>query len=1156
MKSRLGHILPPRFFRRACAPFGDFQRRPFVLIHILQVKFERLEASAAPAAGAEGWLLDLDEPAAADVLHADPRLLDILGLALYGAAWPRAVEVEEPRRVEVLLEAEGTRRRVARELRPEGPAPARAEGGNGGVEELISLPPEAFLHQVLLAQRGFASLLIAPSLDRAALLDALAGPALRGEVSALSWRRYQGLRRRGAFPVAQTEAAGDELARTLDEIAGVEALLDRRAREVHCGFLARRAAEEVRELDRRRGEWEREKALFLPMEQRLDRGRRALELGDEYEGIRRMRQEQDQARTAQLALKESMTAARTELQNAEEAFTVKESEFRDRLIAQKRLAETALAVQDLDRQLRDRQEAVQRLEAQLSQAGQELRERTARLEDEQLAVEKLSLSLREVRKSLQLHASDERLATGLQGIQKCFGLYREALERRSASRESYALAIRKKQEAQTALNDRQAMFSDVAHRFTVVEKNYQRAQTFYESSLKGKSLEEWRSSCDELVRRLEELERLTSRFREEQELQERLQGLQARRLRMQQETRELNIQDATQSGKAEALQEEVQKLEGRVRLLQGMEELSGMRELLEDGVPCPLCGAMTHPYASGTAVPEAEEVNRQLNDAMKAMEELRAELKGRQSRAGWLVGEISSIGRGEEDLRQDLERLGDIITQSVAALGLKFNVGVPPLEELDRVRQKVRDQLQRARNALEAASAAQRDRDAAADELARIRESREELTRYHQEALFQLQSERSEEARVEGESRSQEEAFNALRRELIAQLSPYGYKSIPDENPESVVRALEVRAAEWRENAARRDELERQFSAAQASATAVRKEQDAFKLRKEELIRELRTVEAERDSLQQKRIILFNSKDPASEKERMERDVEDLRQQLEARRLARSEGSARLQEIMASLHELETRLATLREELQRGEIAFGKHMLSVGFKNENDYISACLSGEERRDLQRRLGELAQTDLDLTAARENAKSLQMELQSRLGGLRTSLGDGDALLRRLLDLNRRAGELCLALPRDSAAVKQYREFCEGLHPRLWDLELSLSGGDVRRELSELVFSALLECANVRRAEAGMRALTPGEAPLTLGPGAEGAALSLAWGLSDLFTAGEQVDLRLLDAELEGASPDGLQRLNGLISALRRDEERVLLCPDVGTRWTQGD
>lgn len=1126
------------------------------MIHILQVKFERLEASAAPAAGAEGWLLDLDEPAAADVLHADPRLPDILGLALYGAAWPRALEVEEPRRVEVLFEAEGTRRRVARELRPEGPAPARAEGGNGGVEELISLPPEAFLHQVLLAQRGFASLLIAPSLDRTALLDALAGPALRGEVSALSWRRYQGLRRRGAFPVAQTEAAGDELARTLDEIAGVEALLDRRAREVHCGFLARRAAEEVRELDRRRGEWEREKALFLPMEQRLDRGRRALELGDEYEGIRRMRQEQDQARTAQLALKESMTAARTELQNAEEAFTVKESEFRDRLIAQKRLAETALAVQDLDRQLRDRQEAVQRLEAQLSQAGQELRERTARLEDEQLAVEKLSLSLREVRKSLQLHASDERLATGLQGIQKCFGLYREALERRSASRESYALAIRKKQEAQTALNDRQAMFSDVAHRFTVVEKNYQRAQTFYESSLKGKSLEEWRSSCDELVRRLEELERLTSRFREEQELQERLQGLQARRLRMQQETRELNIQDATQSGKAEALQEEVQKLEGRVRLLQGMEELSGMRELLEDGVPCPLCGAMTHPYASGTAVPEAEEVNRQLNDAMKAMEELRAELKGRQSRAGWLVGEISSIGRGEEDLRQDLERLGDIITQSVAALGLKFNVGVPPLEELDRVRQKVRDQLQRARNALEAASAAQRDRDAAADELARIRESREELTRYHQEALFQLQSERSEEARVEGESRSQEEAFNALRRELIAQLSPYGYKSIPDENPESVVRALEVRAAEWRENAARRDELERQFSAAQASATAVRKEQDAFKLRKEELMRELRTVEAERDSLQQKRIILFNSKDPASEKERMERDVEDLRQQLEARRLARSEGSARLQEIMASLHELETRLATLREELQRGEIAFGKHMLSVGFKNENDYISACLSGEERRDLQRRLGELAQTDLDLTAARENAKSLQMELQSRLGGLRTSLGDGDALLRRLLDLNRRAGELCLALPRDSAAVKQYREFCEGLHPRLWDLELSLSGGDVRRELSELVFSALLECANVRRAEAGMRALTPGEAPLTLGPGAEGAALSLAWGLSDLFTAGEQVDLRLLDAELEGASPDGLQRLNGLISALRRDEERVLLCPDVGTRWTQGD
>ena len=81
--------------------------------------------------------------------------------------------------------------------------------------------------------------------------------------------------------------------------------------------------------------------------------------------------------------------------------------------------------------------------------------------------------------------------------------------------------------------------------------------------------------------------------------------------------------------------------------------------------------------------------------------------------------------------------------------------------------------------------------------------------------------------------------------------------------------------------------------------------------------------------------------------------------------------------------------------------------------------------------------------------------------------------------------------------------------------------------------------------------MRVLTPGEAPLTLNHGAEDTALSLAWGLSDLFAAGERVDLRLLDAEVEGAGPDGLRRLDDLISALRRADERVLLCPDAGAR-----
>jgi hypothetical protein len=97
----------------------------------------------------------------------------------------------------------------------------------------------------------------------------------------------------------------------------------------------------------------------------------------------------------------------------------------------------------------------------------------------------------------------------------------------------------------------------------------------------------------------------------------------------------------------------------------------------------------------------------------------------------------------------------------------------------------------------------------------------------------------------------------------------------------------------------------------------------------------------------------------------------------------KAENTARLQNVMNSLHTVETDMATRREQIQRGEIAFGKRLLASGFKNEDDFLSACLSDEERRDLQSRLSALTREDMELTAERENARALQIRLQNDEG-----------------------------------------------------------------------------------------------------------------------------------------------------------------------------
>ena len=741
-----------------------------------------------------------------------------------------------------------------------------------------------------------------------------------------------------------------------------------------------RQQENLRDIDAKRADLERRTALFVPSRQRLERGGKTLELGEEYEAIKDLREQRGRNKIKQDALRDDLTEARNDLQNAEEALTLIEAECRDKLAEQTKLANLIQRVKALDAQITDRSDAVIQARNEYEDSEREYRECSAKVESEQISLERLEVALREARKFLQQHSIDEKLLTGLSGIQKCFAMFVQADDKHTGLKIAWSKAIQRKLQAQSTLNDRSAMFSDVNHRYAVIEKNYVRARAFFEGTLKGKSITEWREICAKCDKKLADLDELYKKFQEVRSLEDRLKSFQDIRLRIQQETRTLNIRDIEQSGKIHELQQEAERLEKRASLLRRIEDLDAVRELLQDGVACPLCGSMTHPYTSGASIPDPEQVHKQLQETQRELAELRDALTTRQTKAGKLSEESSEVGRGESELRKKINELTAEISSKVSLLGLKMSAGISPFEEIDRERQRTRDTLQLARNAADTAEEAEREMKAAADELDKMREAREEVTRIQQDALFAVQNARAEEEQLDTETKTQAEILTSLKRELISQITTYGYKTLPDKNPAEIIESLEKRMRDWQEGSVKRDELERELSLANTKMTAMKKTKESLRVKREELLSRVKAVEADRDSVQQQRIILFASRKPDDEISRMNADVESLRSQLNERREDRNAKSQALERIQTDIHTLETETAKGREDLQRHEISFNKRLLALGFRNEEDYSAACLTPDERRDLQNKLRELTQEDLDLKAERENTRAKILELQA--------------------------------------------------------------------------------------------------------------------------------------------------------------------------------
>ena len=581
-------------------------------MRILQVRFKNLNSLVGE------WQIDLTHPAfASDGIFAitgptgagKSTILDAICLALYGRT-PRLNKVTKGGNeimsrqtgecfAEVTFETQSGRYRChwsqhrARK-KPDGElqAPkheiANADSGEifqskiKGVAEQIEsatgMDFDRFTRSMLLAQGGFAAFLQAAPDDRAPILEQITGTEIYSQISIRVHERQR--EEREKLNLLQAETAGiailepaqeQEMGLALEAKQKEETDLVAQSADTGTAIAWLNTIEglkkEIVNLADEESRLQSDIEAFKPNREKLDRALSAATLDGTYATLIATRKQQADDKAGVKAGEEALPGLESSAKGQAEILKSAEQETARAKEALKAIAPTLHKVRALNQKLADQQKAASEGdEACRRDAAKIDADKKARFEEQEKR-SKAHEALALVSGYLKEHAQDEWLISGLAGVEEQFGGLISQQKEIAQKEADQVTATAALGAAIKLLGDRQKQSGIQKQKLEDALKQLQQSKDALSQLLSGRLLREYRTEKEMLLREM--------------------------------------------------------------ALLAKIAELEEHRAKLEDGKPCPLCGATEHPFAKGN-VPVPDEIEQKiyaLNSLINKAEDQEATIK-------------------------------------------------------------------------------------------------------------------------------------------------------------------------------------------------------------------------------------------------------------------------------------------------------------------------------------------------------------------------------------------------------------------------------------------------------------------------------------------------------------------------------------------------
>ena len=855
------------------------------------------------------------------------------------------------------------------------------------IEKITGMDFARFTRSMLLAQGEFAAFLQATADERAPILEQITGTEIYSRISI----RVHEIRasRRQALDQLLAELNGIQLLTETDEqqfhtelaqkIQQDNKLNDQIVRERQTlAWLENitRLESESKLIAEQQQAWLHRKETFVPESEKLDMANRALELTGEYSRLTSIRNEQETDRHYLTRYMESLPEVEQVIKQAEQ--TLKSA------IGQLELAQTKQRdaiplirdVRELDVQIREKKLPVSAANKAIAELGKNRDRLHNQHRESGIQLGKLQNILAELSLRLDITRVDGSLIESLAGLHEQFSALRQ-LHTQCHTRLA-AIKTRKQEIAATnhATHVQTENRDTINKALTHSQNLFDQKQTEYRQLLENRTPTDWRQKITELserkllaTRAIEAIQTLAVSQAASAKLEKRTKILLA-------EKTQIAEQLSTHEEMLTALEREISLLETQNLLLRKIRHFDEARQQLQDGEPCPLCGALQHPFATGN-IPQPDETSLALNQAKITLKTKIDTISRLKIRTTEIDKDIEQAATRQQEHHQHI-LTSEMLIQQCGATLLPQATLPDLLLQLPRLLQEITDKLAQKTHTLQSAETLENEISTLHKSLDKTKETAALAEQELQRTLHKQTSDIRllEHFRQETEILAQQQ--QSLLQKLQQEIAVYQTGELSFDNLDQIETRLTARRDQWLQQQQEKTALEQKVN-----VLTIQIHHQAIQLQEYE--ETLQLQQKQLDQLQQEltrlhavRFQMFADKQPDQEEQLLAAAVTTAQKQVDGARQQLAADTQEVTRLKNRIADLTRTMAARASQLETLLKIFTTRLGQSGFTNEAAFTAACLPEEERKHLTQRAQQLADEKTILDAQQKD-KTITLETE---------------------------------------------------------------------------------------------------------------------------------------------------------------------------------